>query len=173
MRQILSPLGIALLILATGVFSQVQKSDVLKSILEIKPLISTRADVERRFGAPMSDNTDIAEYRLPEGRILVEYSPGTCSESVKSDYDARSGTVVELSFFILRDIDFGKTSIDVRGWEQQKAPDVFPSSVLYSNFVEGVEVEVGRGKLTWVHLFPGEPGERVTCRRKASGRPHI
>jgi hypothetical protein len=71
----------------------------------IKPLHSTRNDVEKLFGKPMKGETHL--YDTPEVRVSVYYNKGTCKENKSNSFDVPRGTV--FSFLV----SF-KTSFNVR-----------------------------------------------------------
>lgn len=107
----------------------------------IRPLQSTRADVERLVGRPLRPGG--ATYDTNTERVTAVYADGRCVEGWPYGWDVPAGTVVSITArqkmrVLLRDLP-----VDLEGYE--KAPEPVRGVFVYSNEKEGVSLEVGAG----------------------------
>ncbi len=70
-----------------------------QDIESIKPLVSTRSDVEKILNSSSDDPYDLVAYQLKNAKLIVTYSMGRCLENDRSEWDVPKGVVTDFSYF--------------------------------------------------------------------------
>jgi hypothetical protein len=73
---------------------------------QIKPLRSTRADVEQLFGASYDSGRISSYYEVGENRLLVEYSKGNCADHEKGEWNTPEEVMIKYDFNIFTDRNY-------------------------------------------------------------------
>ena len=102
---------------------------------EIKPLNSTRTEVEAIVGKPDTLGRDSAYYNIPDGRLNVTYSNGICSPDENEGWNAPEGVVIDLFFTLEYEIELSKfidyTKIDLDKFSIEKGHADTPPNIPY------------------------------------------
>jgi len=130
MRLLVSICVLVAALLATQ--SVICQSTWYEKVMQIKPGVSTKEEVERIFIPSVSDvkKHDTFEqgyYATKWGRIFVNYYLGSCADGVNK-YDFKPGTVMYFSFDPKKQIrmsDLGLTTSDFLTEEENDSPGVY------------------------------------------------
>lgn len=123
----------------------------------IKPLFSTREDVEKTLGNPMEKLND--HYKLKNQTVFINYSNGKCSNSFK-DYNVPKDTV--LSITVYSDwIPFSKLEVDTSKF---KKIETLQSEIFwYVNEEDGIRYELRGDMVTQVTYLPSTKDDHLLC----------
>jgi hypothetical protein len=109
----------------------------------IVPLKSTRADVEKILGKPITDIKDKSadEYKTKNERVFVQYSMGTCDTQPNNGWNIPKGKVLLISIYPNLKPKFAEFKFDKTKFEV--LPDYDMKNIIYySNDKDGVNIEV-------------------------------
>jgi hypothetical protein len=105
-------------------------------IQKMKPLTSTRIEVESIVGQPEMVANDSAIYGLPDGRLRITYSNGRCAPDENEGWKAPEGTVIDLSFSLEYEIKLSEfvtyAKIDLNEFSIKKGKDDTPPNIPYN-----------------------------------------
>ena len=103
----------------------------------LKPLHSTREDVERLIGPPMRANDSI--YDLKDGRVSITYSEAPCAKGWPYGWSVKPGTVIGITIYPQPRPKLSELPIDI----SKSTKYVDPSGIIhYNNDDEGLSVAV-------------------------------
>jgi hypothetical protein len=126
----------------------------------IVPLHSTREDVERLIGPPMTPNG--ITYDLKNERVNITYSAGGCAEDRPSEWNVPPGTVIGITIYPQTKLLLSDLQIDLNGFEKFINPHN-PDSVYYNN-EEGVSIGTkSNGEVVVVQYLPSVKDNRLRC----------
>lgn len=132
----------------------------------IKPLYSTRADVELLIGQP--DKPDGRLYKLKNENVFIEYSDGKCSSP--KDWNVPQNTVLSIGIYprtgslLLSNLKLDKSKFKVNDTLQLQ-------SVEYRNDEEGIVYKVENGKyVNEMYYYPSSKDKHLSC---ASGTNNL
>lgn len=110
----------------------------------IKPLNSTKREVEKLLGPPISDKDGFYGYRTPEAFISIEYSatPCTANSGKRGQFSIPQNTVVNYVVTLkeplkLSDLEFARPK-----YEKDTGDGHLLNYALYINKVDGISIEV-------------------------------
>lgn len=105
-------------------------------IQKIKPLISTRNEVEAIVGKPEMLVKDSAIYNISKGRLDITYSNNKCNSEENEGWNAPEGMVIDLFFTLEYEVELSKfvdyTKIDLDKFSIKKGKADTPPSIPYN-----------------------------------------
>jgi hypothetical protein len=132
----------------------------------IKPLYSTRQDVERILGMP--DEKDYSLFKLEKEVVIIDYSNGVCSDDSYKHYNVPKNTV--LSFTVhSKWIPLSKLTVDKTKFKLIKL--LQPNIFWYSNEEEGIRYDVRNDMVISAEYLPTANDNHLLCPAK-SQKPH-
>lgn len=131
---------------------------------QIRPLRSTRADVERLLG--QSKEAYFADYSLEEGNLFIEYSSGLCTPERKGGWNVAKDVVVKLSFSPKHKRRIAQLKLDPKKF-RKVIDDHVGGVFFYVNDDEGITYEVQRGKVDVVSYEPPRRYDHLYCGDRA------
>ncbi len=125
----------------------------------IKPLHSTREDVERLLGSPTRPGGFV--YKLESETVFVEYQILPCDEGSSDGWKVPLNTVIGISVRSRAKPQFTDLEVDKTKYEkvESKQPTIF----YYVNKEEGITYEVDGGIVTSVHYGPAASDSHLRC----------
>lgn len=127
----------------------------------IKPLYSTREDVERLLGSPTVGRADTSYYQFEKERISFEYSTGRCANGWQVPQNTVIGVWVTPK---AGQIQFKDLKLNLRTY--RKTQDKHVLYVFhYLSEAEGVRYEVDSlsGDVTLIEYFPKATDNKLRC----------
>jgi hypothetical protein len=112
----------------------------LRPYQDIVPLVSTRADVERKLGKP---NFEYGLYDSENERVHITYSAAPCSGGYRGGYRVPSDTVIRIDVAPKKNLHLSDLRLDLGSYK--KTIDSNSSRTFYRNDEEGVRVDVFEG----------------------------
>ena len=103
----------------------------------IVPLRSSRRDVERNIGPPVSPGDNI--YNLKDERVRVEYSVLPCRAGWPYGWNVPAETVTLIQVFPKKKPMLSELGADLIKYDKFNAPGA-PGDVHYNNFDEGLSI---------------------------------
>jgi hypothetical protein len=134
----------------------------------IKPLRSTRADVERVLGKPRANRIDWAAYDFETEEVSIEYSKGPCSVEF-SPWNVPLGTV--LSVWVTPMLDLKVSDLDLNSRNFRRTRDSHVASIVhYLDEPDGIEYEVHetRGVVVLIKYLPSAADKIMRCPEPAN-----
>jgi hypothetical protein len=114
----------------------------------IVPLVTTREDVEMKFGKP----TEAGFYEFDEGRVFVKYVVTSCETVVSCDCLVPIGTVMSVRVKLYYDLSLQSLQLKSKGFSEQRDTH-HPGIVSYFNEESGRSYEVQDGKVTHITYY--------------------
>jgi hypothetical protein len=141
----------------------------------IVPLKSTREDVEKILGPPItrSYQKHSGSYSTESGRVFVLFSTGPCSTKPNRGWDVPELTVISVSVTPQPEPDFDESQLDLKVFEKRPDPEIL-SLVAYTNSRDGVSISVNSWSkvVEAYHYFPEEEFDHLKCTApSAENRP--
>jgi len=128
----------------------------------IKPLHSTREDVERLIGLPMMP--DGITYDLKTERVNVVYSDGGCAKGKPAEWNVPLNTVIGIRVYPQTKMMLSDLQIDLEGFEKFINPHN-PDSVSYTNNEQGIGISTqSSGEVIVLEYFPLATENYLRCR---------
>lgn len=133
---------------------------------KLRPLVSSRQDVERILGKPVKP--EINQYENEREIIVVWFSEGTCKQHKESIYNVPKGTVVALLVSLKQRTNLSEL-IDIRAEPYDRQPDRrLPKFVDYSNSdgsfrFQTVVLENGQEVVHFVATSPSDRDSALRC----------
>ncbi len=109
----------------------------------IRPLHSTRDDVERLIGPPMQPRG--ITYDLKNERVNVVYSDGKCAKGWPYGWNVSPGTVIGITIYPQPRPKLADLPIDLSKFKKYVDPSAF---IHFNNDDEGVSMEVDPNEYT-------------------------
>lgn len=134
----------------------------------IVPLHSTRADVERVIGEPITPNGLI--YDSGTEGVFIEYSNEPCREGSPGGYNVPPNTVVQISVSSSTPPLFSDLNLDLSKYEKTADPEL-PGVLHYTNKEEGIAYEIQNGKVTGTSYFPSVKDNHLRCPATTTKKP--
>lgn len=135
-----------------------QKPDWFRKLQELEKFPSTEKDVERLFSPKTIKITKtpnewgkVIEYEIPEGKLMIYYSTGKCSEENKVSFDLNDGVILDLNFWLNNPIDFSKLKLKLKGFIKGREDDI--EIYFYTNKEKGITYTVFQEKLKSIRFF--------------------
>jgi len=126
----------------------------------IKPLHSSRTDVERIFGAAGSECK--CTYDSEEFNVFVVYSSGTCNSAESNGWNVPPDTVIRFTVYPKNRPKLSALKIDKRKYkvtEDQELPGVF----YYINEEEGIGFSVENDVVNSFFYIPSIKDNKMHC----------
>jgi len=136
----------------------------------IKPLHSTREDVERLIGPPMRRNDSI--YDLKDGRVSISYADVSCTKGWPYGWSVKPGTVTGITIYPQPRPQLSQLLIDIN----KATKYVDPSGVIhYRNDDEGLSVAVDPEafEVKVIEYYPATSDEHLRCPEAAAREREI
>jgi len=135
----------------------------------IKPLHSTRADVERLLG-PAEKSYQVI-YELEAGNLTIEYSTGRCGGVKQEGWDAPEDTVVSYLFSPKVKQSLADLKLDEKKFKKVTNSHV---SVIdsYIDDEDGILYEVQGGKVDFVENYPPHKYANFRCGLSSGASVH-
>lgn len=127
----------------------------------IVPLHSTREDVERLVGPPMTPGG--ITYDLKTDRLNVVYSAGSCLDA-GAQWNVPRGTVIGIIAYPQTRLILADLKIDLNRFEKFINSHVVGGRVSYSNKEEGIGIEAtSNGEVISIQYFPRANDSDLRC----------
>ena len=136
----------------------------------IKPLHSTREDVERLIGPPMRPNDGI--YNVKDGRVSISYADVSCTKGWPYGWGVKPGTVIGITIYPQPRPKLSELPIDI----SKSTKYVDPSGVIhYNNDDEGLSVAVGptEYEVRVIEYYPVISDHNLRCPEAAARQREI
>lgn len=136
---------------------------------QIKPLKSSKQDVERVFNFPQIRNSfkenriEVVYYEIADGKFTVEYIAEDCSSVSRNSYSPRKGTVLSIMFIAHKELKLSKFNVDRK--QLVKRIEAHDSTEHYSNPELGVEYIGRKGKVEIVKFYATSENEHLQCKK--------
>lgn len=137
----------------------------------IVPLNSTRADVERLLGPPVSDTLSgpcQCLYKLEDATVHVIYANGLpCGAAEQRDWRVGGwrvprDTVVEIAVYFRTEQQFDKLNIDETKYEKVTNREL-PGLLYLINTEEGISIEAGGNRIRSIRYFASAKDNKLRC----------
>lgn len=147
-----------------------QMPDWYIKLKQISPIVSTKADVEKFFGAAdrtrIIDNSTriLSSYNLEDGWLSITYSNGECKADQTAGYNIPKETVETVFFTTKKPIKLSLLKIKLKGFYSSSEDDV--EIQIFTNFDEGVEYAVSNKQAGSIKFFPARKYDSLRCAKK-------
>lgn len=145
-----------------------EESSWYRKLKQIKPLISSKQDIERIFASPKirrtfeDDEIEFVLYETSEGKFTVEYSTSKCSSNNKKTYNVEKGIVIRIIFFPKKEEKLSKFKVDKKLLIKTREGD--DPAWHYVNDKFGVDFSVIKGKVIDVKFYPSSSYDYLKCK---------
>jgi hypothetical protein len=137
---------------------------------KITPMVSTKEDVEKLFGKPEKEKTDVKneaifdDYELKTGSLRVVYSTGNCKSSTDSLYVAPLGTVIQVMFYPEQELSFSALKLDLENYQvKEYGIDACVTFRTYSNDDKGIIYKVEEDDIQLIVIKPNNKHIQSRC----------
>lgn len=128
---------------------------------KIKPLTSTRGEVERLLG-PNSKSSYGVDYDLKDGILSIEYSSGPCTKERKGGWNVPEGVVISLNFSPKKKQTESALKLNRRKF--RRVIDTHTGrNVYYINDKDGIMYEIQQGLVDSIEYFPPKRYDHLYC----------
>lgn len=130
----------------------------------IKPLHSSRADVERLLGPPDDPSKEHSlVYKTEKEVVIIDYADGlSCKSGNSTEWRVPRGTVVSITISPRTLLPLSELHIEESRY--RKTFDVHRSEVVkYNNEEDGVSIVVYQGNVQYINFFPTEKDNHLRC----------
>jgi hypothetical protein len=140
----------------------------------LMPLKSTRKDVEKVIGQPLT--TGGGSYETPSEGVFIHYSDGPCEKGWPYGWNVARDTVLIITLYPKSALTLSDLTLDQSKYEKWRDTHL-SDRIHYTNQGEGVEIEVDefRGNVISVSYQPTSTDSHLQCpdasRRLPPGRP--
>jgi len=137
---------------------------------QIKPLISTKQDIERIFKNPKIIFTydegwiKTIEYKLKEGRLSISYSTGKCKPGSEYGYNVNQDVVTDSDFTLENQVKITRLGLDLRNFEKGEIRDII-GTFIYSNEDLGESYVGTSSEIKILKIFPTTAQESLACKK--------
>jgi hypothetical protein len=147
-----------------------QEPEWFKKLKQLKPLFTSKSDVENLFGNLkvkkqfIDKGIESVFYEAPEDAFLsLKYSAGDCSTGKSYDYQTNKGNIIEAIYFLnKRSVNISKFLINKNEFETRKDDD---DTLYYFNKELGIEFGTQRDEVIHVEFFPSSKYDYLKCER--------
>jgi hypothetical protein len=108
----------------------------------IKPLHSTRADVEQTLGIPKESTGVASTYETENEKVLVFYSTSPCKKGISEGWNVPRDTVTSLTVYPKAKLLVASLKLDETKYEKQRDPHL-EGIVYYISRAEGIFIQAG------------------------------
>ena len=136
----------------------------------IRPLHSTRSDVERIFGPNVRPcKTLWCIYNLKEETVWIQYASGPpCGHEVENAWKVPRDTVVEMNVRFKQERPLSELKFDLSKFVRTVDNHVI-GWIYYTNRREGIEIEGNQLTASVINYFAEEKDYRLRCPRAEQG----
>lgn len=137
-----------------------------KSWRGIVPLRSTRADVQRVLGPPITGGGTIDLYELEEGHVNVMYAGARCEQGLPADWgnwNVPAGRVVNISISL--HVPQPVAKLKIRNLIRYKWYTDNSGATYYHDKSRGIEYQVQGDVVTAITYGPSAKDSRLLCKR--------
>jgi hypothetical protein len=129
----------------------------------ITPLHSTCEDVKRilKVDKCILPST---EYTLPDFRVLVQFESTNCAREPRV-WHVPKGTVTAITLTLRKEMRPSEFGLDLSKYERREDDEIIGVEHYY-NREEGVTVDLYRGAIQHLFLYPRERDEKLRCAHK-------
>ncbi|HYV12680.1 MAG TPA: hypothetical protein VE980_17395 [Pyrinomonadaceae bacterium] len=130
------------------------------------PLQSTRTDVEKLLGKPVSSRGSIVVYKTDEGEVAVVFSAGKCDLSSSESWNVPASVVITIELRPKRRVLIQDLHLDPNKYRrvQQSHPENW---FVYRNAEDGFMVETlvyeNKEEVVVLTYFPGVKAKALRC----------
>lgn len=128
----------------------------------ITPLRSTCEDVKNILKVDTC-NLPIAQYTLPDFRVMVEFENETCDSSPRG-WRVEKGTVLAVTVSPRTEMRPTELGLDLSKYKKREDGEIVGVEH-YSSEEEGVTVDLYRGFVQTFFLYPRKSDETLRCKR--------
>ncbi len=137
----------------------------------IVPLHSTREEVERLIGPPMTENG--LTYDLKNERVNVIYSDGACAKGQPSEWNVPAGTVVGIIIYPQTKLLLYDLNISLNGFKKHVNPHN-QDSIYYNNEEDGISIgTTPNGEVTVIQYLPAAKDSYLRCPNSPVKQPSL
>lgn len=158
------PIFILICVFAASV--QAQGQDVQK-FMKIEPLVATRADVEKIFGAPSGHAgpyVDVALYETKDATMRFTYSRGPCNVD-HSRWNVVADTVIRTDITLHKAVLLKDLGIEIESFEKHPVKDVENAFSLESDAM-GIYIGIAsNGSVEGIERQPASRFDAKACPR--------
>lgn len=160
---------IIVIILAVSVFAYSIEPKWFSNLRQVKPMITTKQEVEKLFDYPKVRYTFDGEwskkvdYILKEGELSVFYSQGRCSEMKTEGYDVEKYIVIDIDMDLKKEVSISKLNLDLSRFEKTEINDLI-GVFSYVNEDSGEWVTGTTRKISSFKRFPAKSQENLKCK---------
>jgi hypothetical protein len=159
MRQMTFKWFLKILCITAALLIAVQTSKA-QQWTQIKPLHSTRLEVERILGLPTERNN--LTYNLPNERITIVYSDGVlCREDWPFGWNVPADVVLSVYVYPKTKLSLADLNFDLKNFQK----DEQPNGTLYRNEVDGIWIESEKfnSEIKSITLAGGSSDKALHC----------
>lgn len=130
----------------------------------IKPLRSTRAEVEQLLGQPNEPSKRHSlVYKTQKEVVIIDYTDDyPCKSGNSNGWRVPRGTVLSITVSMRTLMPLSQLGIEE--WKYKKTPDIHRADVLtYTNEEDGMSVLVYQGNVQHINFFPSKKDEHLRC----------
>ena len=106
----------------------------------IRPLYSTRANVERVLGIPVKANGVAVTYKTAQEEVTVFYGAGLCFEGTTERCDVKPENVSSFTIRTNNKILVASLNLDCAKFKREVSPHI-DTIVHYTNVVDGIRIQ--------------------------------
>lgn len=129
----------------------------------IVPLRSTRAEVERQLGVPVSTCGETCSYETPKEKVTIVYSTDPCGRGDQNRWRVSAGTVVTVIVYPAETPKFKDLKLNLKKFIKTRDPELAGYWV-YTNEQEGISYEVSKtGRVLSIEWFPVTNDNSLNC----------
>ncbi len=130
----------------------------------IRPLHSSRSDVERVFGPTVRPcQTLWCMYKLEQENVWIQYASGPpCGTEVSDAWQVPRDTVVEMTVYFRKDRLFEDLKIDLSRYVKT-VDQHLPGWIYYTNADDGVMIAGGLRTVTSITYYPESKDKDLRC----------
>ena len=126
----------------------------------IKPLQSSREDVERLLGSPTGECKCL--YEGPKVNVQVQYSTGPCKTGASPGWNVPAGTVISATVYLKERPLMSDLKVDWEKYKKREDPEL-PLIFYYSNPEEGITIAVDGNRVMEYQIGPTLKDGNMRC----------
>jgi hypothetical protein len=129
----------------------------------IVPLHSTRADVERELGAPVTSCVETCNYNTPNESVTIVYVTHACESGDNNSWRVPAGTVVTVIVYPSVKPRLKDLKVNSKSFTKTRDPELV-GHWTYTSKREGTSYEVSNtGRVQSIEWFPTNKDDYLRC----------
>lgn len=163
---------ISMVILVASIAATAQVKASLDKIMQIKPLETNRADVQRILGGFVHDYQDetTQNFSTPELSVEITYASGNCSDDPKDDevsdvWNVNAGKVVRVEVRFDDDFVAKDLGLDVSKFVKEQTYTESEERVTFHEKGLGIVIESYEDNISMLTLFPAKAKVSSLCKK--------